>query len=285
MTKTVAVLGTGIMGSGMARSLVRAGFEVTVWNRTPEKSEPLRSEGVKVADSAEAAVAESGLVVTMLFDEAAVADVARQALPAMSRDAVWIQSSTVGVEATVRFAEEASRAGIRFVDAPVLGTRQPAEEGKLTVLAGCPEELRAAVVPVFDAVGARTVWVGEKAGDGQRLKLVANSWVLSIVGATAQAVDLARGLGLDPAVFLDTIAGGGTDCAYAQLKGKAMIAGEFPPAFPIQGAAKDAALIAEAMISVGTSPILIEALRVSFEAAAEAGHGDEDIAAVVTAFR
>ncbi|NUP75730.1 MAG: NAD(P)-dependent oxidoreductase [Sinomonas sp.] len=284
MTKTVAVLGTGIMGSGMARNLLDAGFEVTVWNRTGRKAEPIAEAGATRADSPAAAVAEADIVLTMLFDEAAVADVIDPAVPAMRSDAVWVQSATVGVDAVERLAAQAARAGVGFVDAPVLGTRKPAEEGTLTVLAGCPEELRASVGPVFDAVGARTVWVGERPGDGQRLKLVANSWVLSIVGATAQAVDFAKSLGLDPGLFLETIAGGATDCSYAQLKGKAMIAGEFPPAFPLEGAAKDAALISEAMLSVGTSPVVMEALRVSFEAAVEAGHGDEDMAAVVSAF-
>ncbi|WP_136609307.1 NAD(P)-dependent oxidoreductase [Sinomonas albida] len=284
MAKTVAVLGTGIMGSGMARNLVEAGFDVTVWNRSPEKAKPLGDVGAKVAENPEAAVVEADFVITMLFDEDAVSEVMQRALSAMRTEAVWIQSATVGVDAVVRLAAKANQAGIAYVDAPVLGTRQPAEEGTLTVLAGCPTELRPAVEPVFDAVGARTVWVGEKPGDGQRLKLVVNSWVLSIVGATAQAVDFARSQGLDPAVFFETIAGGGTDCAYAQLKGKAMIAGEFPPAFPLEGAAKDASLISDAMQAVGTSPVLMEALRVSFEAAADAGHAEEDMAAVVTAF-
>jgi 3-hydroxyisobutyrate dehydrogenase len=139
-----------------------------------------------------------------------------------------------------------------MVDAPVLGTREPAEQGTLIVLAGGPGETREAVTPVFDAIGSRTVWVGDRPGDGHRLKLVANSWVLSVVGASAQAVRLAQGLGIDPAQFLESITDGPLDCGYAQLKAKAMIAGRFPPSFTLGGAVKDAELIAEAMRGADT---------------------------------
>ena len=91
-----------------------------------------------------------------------------------------------------------------FVDAPVLGTRQPAQDGKLTVLAAAPTDLRAAVNPVFDAIGAKTVWVGEEPGAGHRLKLVVNAWVLSVVAGTAQSIALAEGLGLRPAASSST---------------------------------------------------------------------------------
>lgn len=283
--RAAAVLGTGIMGSGMARNLAKAGFGVAVWNRHRERAVALADDGARVAESATDAVAGADIVVTMLFDEAATAEVMGSALPAMKPGAVWIQSATVGPDGAERLAALARAAGIAFVDAPVMGTRQPAEEGTLTVLAGCPPEVRDAVVPVFDAIGSKTIWVGERPGDGQRLKLVMNSWVLTLVGGTAQAIDLARGLGLDPQLFLDTIAGAGTDSAYAQAKGKAMIAGEYAPAFPLDGAAKDSALIALALRSSAVSSELMDALRGRFEAAADAGLGAKDMAAVVEAFR
>lgn len=284
MSTSVAVLGTGIMGSGMAKNLAKAGFDVTVWNRHREKAEPLAETDAKVAGDPKEAVAEADIVLTMLFDADAVEGVMGEALPAMREDAVWIQSSTVGLPGVARLAERAGYQGIAFVDAPVLGTRQPAEEGTLLVLAGCPNDLRERVQPVFDAIGSKTVWVGEVPGDGHKLKLVANSWVLSIVGATAQAIDLTKRLGLDPSLFLDTISGGVTDCAYAQLKGKAMIAGDFPPAFPLSGAAKDAQLIVEAMDYAGTRPALMEALAAQFRDAIDGGHGSEDMASVIAAF-
>ncbi|GAB2753288.1 NAD(P)-dependent oxidoreductase [Sinomonas soli] len=285
MATTAAVLGTGIMGAGMAKNLAKAGFDVVVWNRSHDKAAALADSVSRVAESPADAVSGADIVVTMLFNEDAVAQVMGEALPAMKDGAVWVQSATVGVDGVQRLAEQARAAGVDFVDAPVVGTRQPAEEGKLVVVAGCPAGLREAVSPVFDAVGAKTVWVGDQPGDGQRLKLVMNSWVLTIVGGTAQAISLARGLGIDPQLFLDSIAGGGTDSPYAQLKGKAMIAGEFPPAFPLDGAAKDAGLIADALRAAGVSAELMDALRGRFEAGIAAGHGGEDMASVVEAFR
>ena len=285
MMTTVAVLGTGIMGAGMARNLAKAGMAVRVWNRSRERAEPLAAAGAVIAASPAEAVAAADVVVTMLFDEAAVSAVMDEALPAMSAGAVWVQSGTLGVEATEQLAARAAEAGIGFVDAPVIGTKQPAEEGKLTVLAAAPPEVHTRVLPVVDAVAARTVWVGERPGDGHRLKLVANSWVVSVVAAAAQSIDLASRLGLDPQLFLDTIAGGAADCTYAQVKGRAMIAGEFPTSFPLEGAAKDTRLILEAMGEAGARPDLMQALAGVYSDALEAGHGADDLASVVAAFR
>lgn len=285
MTTAVAVLGTGIMGAGMARNLARSGLEVTVWNRNADKARPLTEVGARLADDPASAVQNADVIVTMLFDAEAVEHVMGPALAAARPDSVWAQASTVGLDGVVRLAQLAERHEIGFIDAPVLGTRQPAEDGTLLVLASGPQRWRAAVGPVFDAIGSRTVWVGDRPGDAHRLKLVANSWVLSVVAATAQAVALAGDLGLDPQQFFDTIAGGSLDCAYAHVKGSAMIADEFPTAFPLAGAAKDSALIAEAMRGAGTDHTVMDALHDRFAAALEARDSDEDMAAVIHAIR
>jgi 3-hydroxyisobutyrate dehydrogenase len=285
VTNSVAVLGTGIMGAGMARSLVRAGLEVTVWNRSADKARPLADDGAKVAADAAGAVSGADVIVTMLFDGAAVAEVMGRALAATRQDAVWAQTSTVGLASTQQLAQLAGRHGRGYVDAPVLGTRQPAEQGELIVLAGGPRELEPTVAPVFEAIGSKTIWVGERAGDGHRLKLALNSWVLSITTATAQAIALARDLGVDPQLFLDALRGGGTDSSYAQLKGRAMIAGDFAPAFGLAGAVKDAELIVEALREAGDDPSLMQAVHHLMSVASDAGHAGEDMAAVVHAFR
>jgi 3-hydroxyisobutyrate dehydrogenase len=163
----VAFLGTGIMGAPMARNVRAAGHEVSAWNRSREKAEPLAQDGVTVAGSVAEAVAGADVVVTMLADAQAVEAVAEEALGAMD-GAVLVQMSTIGLDATDRLAQRAEAAGVAFVDAPVSGTKQPAEQGKLVVLASGPEAVRERVDPVFDAVAAKTVWLGE-AGSGQRL--------------------------------------------------------------------------------------------------------------------
>ena len=282
----VVVLGTGIMGSGMARSLLRSGLDVTVWNRHPGRAAALAADGAHVAGTAAEAVADADAVITMLWDGNSVAEVMADALPAAPDGIIWAQATTVSVaDAGDLLPALADGCGARYIDAPVLGTRQPAEEGRLTVLAAAPEALRDPITPVFGAIGARTVWVSERPGDGTRLKLVANSWVGTIVAATAQSIALAQGLGLDPRVFLDMMKGGAVDAPYLHIKGEAIIAGQFATSFAVDGAVKDTGLIAAAMRESGTDAALMEAVAGQYRKAADAGHGEKDMAAIFYAFR
>jgi 3-hydroxyisobutyrate dehydrogenase len=272
---TVAVLGTGIMGAPMARNLLAAGFPVRAWNRTEEKVAPLGEAGAVVAGSPGEAGAGAAIVLTMLADAEAVLATAGDALDGAQ---VWLQMSTVGIDGAERCAALAAERGVTLVDAPVLGSRQPAEEGALTVLASGPEDVRDRVDPLFDAVAARTWWLGE-AGSGQRLKLVANTWVLALVEGLAETLVLAEGLGVPPQSFLDVIAGGPLDSGYAQLKGKGMIERSFPPAFPLRHAAKDLRLIEEAAGRHELEVPLIDAVAARFAQGVQAGHGDLDMSA------
>jgi 3-hydroxyisobutyrate dehydrogenase len=278
--ETVAVLGTGTIGAPMARNLLKAGFDVRVWNRTREKAEALAGDGATVAGTPAEAVAGAGIVLTALSDGDAVEETMEEdgALAAIDGDAVWIQSSTVGVEAAERFAELAREQGVGYVDAPVLGTKQPAEQGELIVLAAGPERLRGRVEPVFDAVGKKTVWVDEGCG-GSRLKLAVNLWLLSITEAAAEAIAFSEALGLDPRLFLGTVEGGPLDMPYLQLKGKAILERSLDPSFKLSLAAKDARLVLEAASGAGVDLALARAVRERMERAVELGHGDEDMAA------
>ena len=272
-TPRVALLGTGIMGHGMARNIAEAGLPLVVWNRSPDKAGDL---GVDVAATAADAVRDADVVVTILSDADVVESVVRDAAPA--RGTVWLQQATVGVAGCERLSAVADELGLVYVDAPVLGTRGPAEAGQLTVLASGPDETREMVGPVLDAIGAKTLWLGP-AGAGSRLKLVVNSWVLTVVEGVAESLVLARALGLDPQQFLDVVEGGGLDAPYVQLKGAAMLAGELDAQFPLWGAAKDARLIEEAAADVGVDLAIISAARRHFERAVADGHGDLDMAA------
>jgi 3-hydroxyisobutyrate dehydrogenase len=277
----VAVLGTGIMGAPMARNLAAAGHEVTAWNRTAEKAEGI--EGVSAAGSVAEAVRGADAVITMLADADAVEAVAAEALEAMD-GAVLVQTSTIGPEATARLAERAAEAGVPFVDAPVLGTKGPAEEGKLIVLASGPEEVRERVQPLFDAIGAKTLWLGE-AGAGSRLKLVINTWLLALTEGLAEAIALAEALDVDPQTFLDAIDGGPIGAPYANLKGKLMIERDFPPSFPLELALKDARLALAAAEEHGLRLGALAAIAEQMERAVEAGHGKDDMAATIQASR
>ncbi|MGH3492443.1 MAG: NAD(P)-dependent oxidoreductase [Sciscionella sp.] len=279
--RTVAVLGTGIMGYPMAANLCRAGLQVRVFNRTQDKARGLADLGASIADTPAEAVHGADLVVTMVADGPSVTAVmqgSQGALGAMGPEAVWVQMSTVGVKHTDDLAAMAQRTGIAYVDAPVLGTRKPAEDGTLVVLAAGTDDACASAEVVFDAVGARTIRAGAL-GSATKLKLVANNWVLGVTSATAECVALAQALDLDPAQFLDAISGGALDLPYAHLKGNAMITEDFPLSFPLSLAAKDARLVLDAAGS-GVNLAGTRATLAHLEAADEAGHGGKDMAAL-----
>jgi 3-hydroxyisobutyrate dehydrogenase len=280
--RAVAVLGTGIMGGPIARNLAGAGFEVSAWNRSREKAEPLAEHDVRVADSAAEAVGGADAVLTMLSDGQAVEEVMTGgALEAMDGEALWLQASTIGVAACERMLELAAERGVAIVDCPVIGTKQPAEQGKLTVLASGPDEAHDRCEPIFDAISQKAVWLGE-AGTGTRMKLVINSWLLSLVEGLAETVAFAEGIDIDPAQFLETIAGGPIDNAYAQMKGKMMIERSFEPAFKLELAAKDARLVLEAAQRHDLDLPMLDAIRSQLEEAAEE-HGEKDMAAAYLA--
>ncbi|MEJ7716694.1 MAG: NAD(P)-dependent oxidoreductase [Thermoleophilaceae bacterium] len=277
---TIAVLGTGTMGAPMARNLVSAGFAVRAWNRTRDKADAV--EGVEVAESPEEAASGADAVITMLADASAVEEAMTGgggALPAIG-GAPWIQMSTIGLAGTERMKATAAEHEVAFVDAPVLGTREPAEQAQLLVLASGPEDddLRGRCEPLFDAVGQKTLWVGQ-AGAGSRLKVVLNSWLLTLVEGVAEAVALASSIGVDPERFLEAIEGGPLGVPYADLKGRAMIADEFPPSFALSLARKDADLVLEAAADLELP--FARAAGEQLRRAEAAGHGDDDLAAVV----
>jgi 3-hydroxyisobutyrate dehydrogenase len=281
----LAVLGTGTMGAPMARNLLRAGHQVTVWNRSPDRAEALVADGATAAGSPAEAVAGAEVVLTMLFDLDATRSVVEEAADALAEDVVWLQTGTVGPDGTAELAQLASTRGIGLLDAPVLGSRKPAEDGTLVVLASGDPQLRERATPVLDAISSKVVWAGDAPGAASALKLACNAWVLSLTAATAQSLALARALQLDASLFLEAIAGGATDSAYAQTKGPAMLAADFTPAFGLDGAVKDLGLILDAARVSGVHTGLLEALQQAYTGASARGHGADDIAAVYTALR
>ncbi|WP_416405899.1 NAD(P)-dependent oxidoreductase [Curtobacterium sp. LFS084] len=280
----VSVLGTGAMGAGVAGSLLREGHAVTVWNRSADKAAPLGDRGATVADDPGAAVAEAEVVLLTLFDTDAVVDVLEAAAGEAPTDAVWVQCSTIGVAGTETVVQLAGKYGITLVEAMMLGTKAPAEQGTLTMLAAGPADVLERIDPVLDAIGAKTVRAGDHVGAGTALKLAANAWIASITAATGQSLALARSLGLDPALFLEAIDGSASDSAYAHTKGKSIIDGSFPAQFALDGLRKDIGLITDAARATGVSTVVLDALGRVYADASAAGHGGDDIAAVGTAF-
>ncbi|HEX9527571.1 MAG TPA: NAD(P)-dependent oxidoreductase [Streptosporangiaceae bacterium] len=280
----VAVLGIGAMGHGMAASALRAGIPTIVWDRKMEAASDLAERGAEVAATAADAARRAAVVVTMVTDADAVMSVARDQgmLAALAPGAIWVQMSTIGVAGTGRVVAMAAteRPDVTLVDAPVSGSKDPAERGQLTIFASGPGDARPRVAPLFDALGQHTIWVGE-AGAGTRLKLVNNTWLAFATEAVAASVALARQLGLDTATVADALAGSPLVSAWQEAKLQRIAGGEFTAQFALSLAVKDVHLALEA---AGADRFAVLAcLADEWQQAVDQGLGDQDLTIVTRA--
>jgi 3-hydroxyisobutyrate dehydrogenase len=277
----VAVLGMGAMGHGMAASALRAGLPVIVWDRRTEAARDLAGRGAQAAASAADAARRAAIVVTMVTDADAVISIARDQgmLAALAPGAIWAQMSTIGVagiEAVAALAG-AERPDVLLVDAPVSGSRDPAERGQLTIFASGPGEARPRVAPLFDALGQRTIWAGE-AGAGTRLKLVNNTWLAFANEAVANSVALARRLGLETATVVDALGGAPLVSPWQAAKLQRIAAGEFSAQFALSLALKDVHL---ALQAAGDGRLeVLACLAGEWQRAVDQGLGDQDLTVV-----
>ena len=276
----VAVIGAGIMGSAMARNLAAAGLTTRVWDRAASATGPLADAGVVVAASARDAVQDAGVVITMLPTADAVESVIfdGQVAEAFADGCVWAQMGTIGVEATLRIKDRlaAQRPGVLVVDAPVSGSKGPAEQGQLLILASGPATAADAVGPVFDVIGRKTVWLGE-AGRGSQMKLVVNAYLSILIEGVAETMELADRLGIGHQQLAEVIEGGPLDAPLADAKFHKMDRGDFAAEFPLEWALKDVDLVIDA--AGGQALPLLDALSGQWHAAVAAGYGREDISA------
>jgi 3-hydroxyisobutyrate dehydrogenase len=275
----VTVLGAGTMGAGMAQRLLEKNFVVTVWNRTPGPAASLAQHGAIVRARAAEALDTAEVVITMLADANALEDVMLRGrtLEALRPNATWAQMGTIGVEATERFAAEVARRrpDVTFVDAPVSGSREPARNGRLLILAS-GARTKDAVQAVFSALGQRTLWLG-RAGLGSRLKLVLNSWLAFEIEAAAEASALAEHLGVPYSVLADAVIGGPLASATALTKMAKMERGDYSADFPLQWALKDLDL-ALAASGPETTPVTM-AIAERWRRLVAQGNGHFDISA------
>ena len=279
-TARVAVLGLGAMGAGMARSLLRAGLPVDVWNRAPERAADLAEAGAVAHAGPASAAAHATAVITMLSDAAAVRSVALEAgmLAAMAPGAVWAQMGTIGVAATEELAGivAAQRPDVLFVDAPVSGTRGPAAAGELLILASGPQQAKPLVEPAFAAIGRETRWLGE-VGAGSRLKLVTNTWLIFLIEGAAEVMALADAVGVDRAEVLNLLGTGRMASLVAAGKARKMDSGDDSPEFALEWAVKDLGLALDA--APGRSLDVLAALRDRWQRLVDQGMGGLDTSA------
>lgn len=275
-----AVLGTGIMGAAMTRSLLSAGLRTTIWDRSEQAIAPLARAGARAAASPAEAVRDADVVITMLPTPAVVESVMFPAVvQAFMRGAVWAQMGTIGPDATADIAGQLRklRPDVLFVDAPVSGSKGPAENGQLLILASGPREAKTLVERAFSAIGRKTVWLGE-AGQGSRMKLVVNAYMCILIEGVAEALQLASDLGVDPSGLAGVIEGGPLDAPIADAKLHKMQTGDYAPEFPLEWALKDVDLAIQTADDYRLP--LLEGLSGQWRAAVEAGHGREDVSAV-----
>jgi len=283
----IAVIGCGIMGRAMAHNLVCAGFDVRVWNRSRTRVAEMHSLGFAktayIATTAAEAVESAEFILTMLSDGAATMEVMagpEGALARVDQGAVWLQMSTVGANATHDLHELAKSRSVYYIDAPVLGTREPAERGELTVLASGDRSLRDRCSAPFEAVGKRTLWLDE-VGDSSRLKLVANQWSTGMVALIAETSKLARAIGVELEQFLSLVDSGPFMAGYAATKATMMAARDYEPCFPLDMAHKDVRLALEMAEAAGCALPITTTIARQYERAERAGHGRHDLSAVV----
>jgi 3-hydroxyisobutyrate dehydrogenase len=279
--ETVAVFGTGTMGHAMATSALRAGIRTVVWDLNPDRSRDLAGAGAQVAETAGDAAARAGIVVTMVPDADAVMSIATDQgmLDALGRDAIWVQMSTIGVAGIDRVGElvKKQRPDVTLLDAPVSGSKEPAEQGQLTIFASGPDGARSRVAPLFDALGQRTVWVGPL-GAGSRMKLVNNTLLAFKAEGLASSVAVAHQLGLDTSSVIDALGGGPLLSPWDTAKLQRMAEDDYSQQFALALALKDVHLALEPV-----DPNRFEAfaaLAHEWERAVDRGLGGEDLTVV-----
>ncbi len=283
-SERVAVLGIGTMGHGMVDSALRAGIAVIAWDRHAEVTAILDDRGAEVAETAAGAAGKAGIVVTMVPDADAVISIARDQgmLAALAPGAIWVQMSTIGVAGTDRVEAlvRSERPDVMLVDAPVSGSKDPAEQGHLIIFASGPDEARPRVAPLFDALGQRTLWVGQ-AGAGTRLKLVNNTWLAFTNEAVATSVALARRLGLDVSTVAEAIGDGPLISAWQAAKLQRIATGEFAAQFALSLALKDVHLAQQALGDARFA--VLECLADEWQQVVNQGNGDQDLTVVTRA--
>jgi 3-hydroxyisobutyrate dehydrogenase len=281
----IGFVGLGIMGSRMAANLRRAGYELTVYNRTRERAEAWAAEhgGTVVATPAEVGAA-SDVVITMVVDGAQVQEVllgeqgvAQGAAPGT----LCVDMSTIAPGDSRRIAATLSERGIAFVDAPVTGSSPRAEDGTLTIMAGGATKDFERARPLFEVMGELVVHVGEEVGQGEMVKLINNAVAAANAHTLAQALVVGRGTGVDLDALIQVMGAGSGGSAMLALKAEPMRTHDYSTLFKLEHMLKDVRLCLEEGQAAGVPFPAAAAVREALTAGMGRGLGDDDFAAVV----
>lgn len=281
-------VGLGIMGSAMAANLVKAGFDVTVWNRTPGKCAPLAAEGAKIADSPRAVAAAVDIVFAMMATPAAVKavrDGSDGIIAGLQPGTGYVDMSTIDAETSLDSARLARERGALFLEAPVAGSRKPAEDGLLTIMAAGDQALYDRALPALERMGKKLLFLGEE-GAGARMKLANNLIMGGMMAAFAEGMALAARSGLDLGQLLEVLDAGALANPMFRLKGAAVAANDsFPAAFPLKHMQKDLRLALRLAEQIGLPLFTTATVNELFKEALSRDLGDADFAAVSRVIR
>src|SRR3954470_3507101 len=279
-----AFLGLGIMGAPMAANLVKAGFEVIVWNRTQAKATDFAgSYGAHPAPSPAAAAEAADVTITMVPDGPQVEEVLfgdNGAAEGMRRGSLAIDMSTIAPSVSVSIGERLAAEGIGFVDAPVTGSRPRAEDGTLTIMVGGDEGDFERAKPILDAMGKLVVHVGPQ-GHGSIVKLLNNTTAAVNALAVAEALVAAKAAGVDADKLRQVMAAGSGGSAMLDLKAGPMLEHDFTPLFKLAHMLKDVRHCLETAERLGAGMQLGEVAERAYARADRKGLGEQDFAAVV----
>lgn len=278
----VGFLGLGIMGKAMALNLLRNGFRVMVWNRTRSKCEGLAEHGASIGESPAAVISMSKYTIAMLSDPTAALSVVfgnHGVLEQICDGKCYIDMSTVDSETSSKISEEITKKGGRFLEAPVSGSKKPAEDGQLIILAAGEKALYNEAIPFFDALGKKSFFLGS-VGNGAKMKLVVNMVMGSMMKALSEGLSLAGSSGLNQQTLLDIMDLGAMANPMFRQKGPAMIHGNYPPAFPLKHQQKDIRLALALGDKNAVSLPVAAAANEDFKRARSLDLGDLDFSAV-----
>ncbi|ROS03008.1 NAD(P)-dependent oxidoreductase [Raoultella terrigena] len=275
----VAVLGLGAMGHAFASNLLKNGFTVHGWNRSPERGDDLLASGLIRHATPQQAVESAEVILSVLTDAQATLQVIQQIAPQCREGATFCQMGTIGVEETreaIGLLESLSPSST-YLDAPVSGTKKPAENAQILVLASGDRQRGAAAERVFAAIARRTQWFGE-AGSSQKMKLVLNAWLITMMEGVAESALLAAKLGFTPAEFWQALDGGPLAAPYVKGKLEMIAENRFPAQMQLGHALKDANLALDA--AEDTELPILSKIADCWEEAAADGYAGQDLAAV-----
>ena len=278
----IAFLGTGLMGAPMCQNLLSADLPLTVWNRSQAKTEPLAKRGAEIADSPQSAVSDADVVITMLSDGTAVADIMfnQGVAEAIRESATRIDMSSIGADEAIEHAKRHVKRGVRYLDAPVSGGTKGAAAGELAIMAGGDAETFAAMQPVFAPLGQAT-HVGPN-GCGQLAKLANQVIVAITIGAVSEALILAGGGGADRAKVREAVQGGFASSRILTEHGQRMVNRAFEPGGPAKFQLKDLRNALSAAERLGLDLPITKLLHKLFDAMVQSGKGDMDHSGLLT---